>query len=69
MASKQDALSLSMKNFEGDYIDNWIEHISYIKINELNRTIDKENEIFKLKGEFTTSLVKGKLFNKKKKLS
>ena len=67
MASKQEALSLSMKNLEGDYIDNWIEHISYIKMNELNRTVDKENEIFKLKGEFTTSLVKGKLFNNKKK--
>ena len=36
-------------------------------MNDLNRTVDKENEIFKLKGEFTTSLVKGKLFNNQKK--
>lgn len=27
MATKQEALAISMKNLEGNYIDHWIEHI------------------------------------------
>ena len=71
MSTKQEALALSMKNLEGNYIDNWIQHISYAKIRDLNRTIDNERNLYIVKGEFSTSMIKGKLlssikFNTKK---
>ena len=67
MTTKQDAIAISMKNLEGNYIDNWIQHISYCRFNELNRTINKNNKKYYVKGEFTTSMIKGKLLNNKKK--
>ena len=67
MTTKQEALALTMKNFEGRYIDNWIEHVSYAKMNEISRTIDKNNKLYILKGEFVTSMIKGKLLKNKKK--
>ena len=69
MKTKQEILALTMKNLEGNYIDNWIEHISYAKLNELRRIIDKKDKIYILKGEFATSMVKGKLFKNKKKIN
>ena len=65
--TKQEALSLTMQNFEGNFIDNWIQHISYVKMSDLKRIIDEQNELFIVKGEFTTSMIKGKLFNNNKK--
>ena len=67
MTTKQEAIALSMQNLEGKYIDNWIQHISYSRFNELNRTINKNNKKYMVKGEFTTSMIKGKLLNNKKK--
>ena len=67
MNTKQEALALTMQNFEGNFIDNWIQHISYIKMSDLNKIIDEKNELFIVKGEFSTSMIKGKLFTNNKK--
>ena len=67
MNTKQEALALTMQNFEGNFIDNWIQHISYAKMSDLKRIIDENNELFIVKGEFATSMIKGKLFNNNKK--
>ena len=67
MNTKQEALALTMQNFEGNFIDNWIQHISYVKMSDLKRIIDEKNELFIVKGEFATSMIKGKLFNNNKK--
>ena len=66
MTSKQEALAMTMKNLEGDYIDNWIQHISYAKITDTNRTVDLKNKLYIFKGEFSTSMIKGKIFNNRK---
>ena len=47
---------------EGNCIDNWILHISYICLNELLTIIDEENKLYKVKGEFSTSLLKSTTF-------
>lgn len=62
MITKKEALALTMKNLEGNYIDNWIQHISYDKVEDLNMTIDDQNKLYIIKGEFITNMVKGKLF-------
>lgn len=62
MINKKEALALTMKNLEGNYIDNWIQHISYDKVEDLNMTIDDQNKLYIIKGEFITNMVKGKLF-------
>ena len=67
MTTKQEALALTMHNLEGNYNDNWIEHISYAKFNELSRIIDENNKLYSLKGEFVTTMAKGKIFKSKKK--
>lgn len=67
MITKREALALTMKNLEGDYIDNWIQHTSYARMNDLTPTIDEENKLYIVKGVFTTQLVKGKLFSNRKK--
>ena len=36
MTTKQEALAINMKNLEGNYIDHWIEHISYAKMNDIS---------------------------------
>ncbi len=66
MSSKSDAMAISMKNLEGNYIDNWIHHVSYAKLNDLIKIIDNKNKLYILKGEFSTSMIKGKLFNTRK---
>jgi hypothetical protein len=66
MSTKQEAIALTMKNLEGNYIDNWIQHISYAKLNDLIRIIDNKNKLYILKGEFSTSMIKGKLLNSQK---
>ena len=66
MKTKQEALAISMKNLEGNYIDHWIEHISYAKMNDISRKVDNKNGLYIVKGEFSTSMIKGKLFNNKK---
>ena len=66
MSSKLEALAISMKNLEGNYIDNWIHHVSYAKLNDLIKIIDNKNKLYILKGEYSTSLIKGKLFNTRK---
>ena len=66
MSSKSEALAISMKNLEGNYIDNWIHHVSYAKLNELIKIIDNKNKLYILKGEYSTSMVKGKLFNNRR---
>ena len=66
MTTKQEAIALTMKNLEGNYIDNWIQHISYAKINELSRITDKKNNLFLIKGEFSSTMIKGKLFHNKR---
>lgn len=66
MSSKSEALAISMKNLEGNYIDNWIHHVSYAKLNDLIKIIDNKNKLYILKGEYSTSLIKGKLFNTRK---
>ena len=67
MTTKQEAIALTMKNLEGEYIDNWIYHISYAKLNDLSRKIEREKGLYILKGEFSTTLTKGKLFHNKRK--
>ena len=62
MITKKEALALTMKNLEGNYIDNWIQHISYDKVEDLNMTIDDQNKLYIIKGKFITNMVKGKLF-------
>ena len=69
MPTRQKALGLSMINLEGDYKDNWINHISYAMLKDLDIIIDKENKKYIAKGEFITTLSKGKLFNNIKKKS
>ena len=66
MSTKQEAIALTMKNLEGNYIDNWIQHISYAKLNDLIRIIDNKNKLYILKGEYSSSMIKGKLLNSKK---
>ena len=66
MSTKQEAIALTMKNLEGNYIDNWIQHVSYAKLNDLIRIIDDKNKLYILKGEFSSSMIKGKLLNSKK---
>lgn len=66
MTTKQEALAINMKNLEGNYIDHWIEHISYAKMNDISRKVDHKNGLYIVKGEFSTSMIKGKLFNNKK---
>ena len=63
MSKKQEALALSMKNLEDKYIDNWIQHISYSQIRDLNRTIDNKSNLYYVKGEFSTSMIKGELLS------
>jgi len=67
MTTKQDALALQMKNLEGNYIDNWIQHVSYAKMNDLSNIIDKNNKLYIVKGEFDTTMIKGKLYRNKRK--
>ena len=66
MSTKQEAIALTMKNLEGNYIDNWIQHVSYAKFSDLIRIIDTQNKLYILKGEFSSSMIKGKLLNSKK---
>ena len=66
MSNKKEALALNMKNLGGDYIDNWIQHISYAKLEGLKRTVDHENKTFSVKGEFSTTMIKGKYFPNRK---
>ena len=66
MSTKQEAIALTMKNLEGNYIDNWIQHVSYAKLNDLIRIIDDKNKLYILKGEYTSSMIQGKLLNSKK---
>ena len=72
MSTNQEALALTMRIKEGDFIDNWIQHLSYIKINNLNRTIDNKSKLYIAKGVFSTSMIKGEVFsnpnNNKKKI-
>ena len=68
-ATREKALGLSMINLEGDYKDNWINHISYAMLKNLDKIIDKENKKYIVKGEFITTLSKGKLFYNIKKKS
>ena len=67
MTTKKEALALTMKNLEGDYIDHWIQHTSYARMNDLIATIDEENKLYIVKGVFTTNLMKGQLFANRKK--
>ena len=66
MSTRQESIALTMKNLEGNYIDNWMQHVSYAKINDLTRIIDSNNKLYIIKGEFSSSMIKGKLFNSKK---
>ena len=62
MIEKQEALAITMKNIEGDYIDNWMLLMSYGKMRDLNRTIDYQNNKYLLKGVFLTSMMNGHIF-------
>ena len=66
MKTKKEVLAMNMKNLGGDYIDNWIHHISYAKISELGIAINTEKNTYNVKGLFSTSMIKGQLFNKRK---
>ena len=59
----QEYMVITMKNNENHYIDNWIIHSSVANLNKIDININ--NNIFEIKGKFTTRLYKGEFFNLK----
>ena len=63
--SKEDAIIISIKNYEGNYINHWLEHSSYILLKYLQFIPDKINNNFIIKGNLETELEYGELFDTK----
>ena len=65
---KEDILSISVKNLEGKYIDNWINHFSFSKLSNLKTIVDEKRKKYYFRGQFQTSLSKGKLLSNQNSL-
>ena len=65
---KEDILSISVKNLEGKYIDNWINHFSFGKLSNLKTIVDEKRKKYYFRGQFQTSLSKGKLLSNQNSL-
>ena len=60
---KEDTLTINVKNLEGKYIDNWISHFSFSKLSNLKRIVDANRKKYYFRGEFQTTLSKGKILS------
>ena len=64
--TRQEALAINIKNLEGNYVDNWIEHLSFIKFSNIQKVVDEKRNKYYFRGEFTTTLSTGQIFYKNK---
>ena len=63
LKTKQEAIALTMKIKEGEYIDHWIKFTSYSIYQSIIKSEDKENQLFHLYGKFLTDFEKGEIFH------
>ena len=63
LKTKQEAVALTMKIKEGEYIDHWIKFTSYSIYQSIIKSEDKENQLFHLYGKFLTDFEKGEIFH------
>ena len=54
---------ITMKNKEGNYIDNWIYHSSISIIDQISIDKNNKNNTLEIEGKFITNLFKGELFS------
>ena len=59
--TRQEAIAVDIKNLEGKYRDNWIQHLSFIRLDSLKKIIDEKRKKFYFRGEFLTTLTNGKI--------
>ena len=59
--TRQEAIAVDIKNLEGKYRDNWIQYLSFIRLDSLKKIIDEKRKKFYFRGEFLTTLTNGKI--------
>ena len=60
--SRKEAIELTMKNYEGEYIDHWMKITSYSMYKSLYSKIDLNKTLFHIGGKFLTNYEKGETF-------
>jgi len=57
----KEMVGIFIKNLEGNFVDNWIQHISFTPFSNITKIIDEKRNKYYIRGIFTTLLSKGKI--------
>ena len=59
--TRKEAIAIDIKNLEGKYRDNWMQFLSFIRLDGLKKIIDEKRNKFYFRGEFVTTITNGKI--------